>query len=522
MSLGDAFLLCFHPFFAVTFPGINPQGVATHFPFSMTPAEAYSQPRRHQRGNGVLEKAVIFHFAILLVFTSWAFGGQIAWARRVIAIWGGGGVILFLAACRASHRNDDGTRQAQPALRWLWPLLLYDLFVGVSGLNPSFAEIPGAGEPTLIMIRSMAWLPSSARPGLTWSELWQFNVIVLSCFNLYLVLHRRRLVRAVLWIIGGNAVALAVFGTFQKLVGSPGLWFGAVTSPNSKFFSTFVYHNHWGAFTVLNTSICLGLLYHLIRRNSDRPFWHTPIPIAALALLLLAASIPLSSSRSCTVLMALLLFGAFVHLIVRIIRHRRNQQRSIALPLAGIMIAAVLAVGAIFYLGQEVIAQRAQLTSEQLAAIAKEDTLNSRLTLYRDTWRMALDKPWFGWGLESYAHVFRIYNTQRATELWVWIPFYAEAHNDWLQSLAEVGFVGTALLGALIGTPLFSVRWRVVRSALPRYLLAGVALVLLYAWVEFPFANPAVMIVFWAAFYCALRYASLSSISATDDKFPRA
>lgn len=488
----------------------------------MTPAESYSQPRRDQRGNGVLEKAVIFHFAVLLVFTSWAFGGQIPWARRGIALWGGAGVLLFLMAWRTSRRDYSGGQPASPVVRYLWPLFLYDLFVGISGLNPSFGEISGAGESTLIMIKPIAWLPSSARPTLTWTELWQFNGIVLSCFNLYLVLQTRRLVRVVLWIVGGNAVTLAVLGTFQKLIGSPGLWFGAVTSPNTKFFSTFVYHNHWGAFTVLNTTICLGLLYHLIRRNRDRPFWHTPVPLAVIAILLLAASVPLSSSRSCTVLMAILLFGALVHLLTRFIRHRRSQHRSIMIPLIGILTVVTVAVGAIYYLGQEVIAQRAQLTTEQLAAIAKEDTLNSRLTLYRDTWRMALAKPWFGWGLESYAHVFRIFNTQRATELWVWIPFYAEAHNDWLQSLAEVGFVGTALLGALLGAPLFSIRWRAVRSMLPRYLLAGIALILSYAWVEFPFANPAVMIVFWATFYCAIRYASLSVAEADDDKFSRA
>ena len=39
--------------------------------------------------------------------------------------------------------------------------------------------------------------------------------------------------------------------------------------------------------------------------------------------------------------------------------------------------------------------------------------------------------------------------------------------------------------------------------------LAGGAIVLLYAWVEFPFANPAVMLTFCATFYCAVRYAAL-------------
>jgi O-antigen ligase len=318
------------------------------------------------------------------------------------------------------------------------------------------------------------------------------------------------MLRSVLLVLGGNAVALAVFGTFEKLSGAGGLWFGLVPSPNPKFFSTFIYHNHWGAFTLLNTAVCLGLLFHHVRRGGQRDIWHSPVLLGALATLLLAATIPLSASRSCTALLSVLLFGALLHHTARLIRRRRERHESAALPAAGLVLAALLATAAIAYLGREVIAQRARLTTEQLGAIAKEETLNSRLTVYRDTWRMAAVKPWFGWGLESYAHVFRIYNTQRATESWFGTPFYAEAHNDWFQSLAEVGFVGTGLLALLVFLPLHSVPWRQVESMLPRYLLAGDALVLLYAWVEFPFANPAVMLTFWVILFCAVRYATLS------------
>lgn len=473
-----------------------------------------SQPRRN---GGYLENLVLGHFGVLLVFTSWAFGGQAPWVRQVIAVWGSVGVGLFLVACWSQARRSG--ERLHPAARCLWPLLLYDLVVGASCFNPSFREAVTGGEPSLVMGDPIAWLPSSARPLLTARELWQFNVIVLSCFNLNLVLHHRRRVRLALLILGGNAVALAIFGTFQKLTGASGLWFGLVHSPNPKFFSTFIYHNHWGAFTLLNAAACLGLLYHFARRGGQRDFWHSPVLLGALATLLLAATIPLSASRSSTVLMTGLLAGSLAHFLGRLIRRRREQRKSVAGPVAGIILAALLAVGAIAYLGRDVIAQRTRLTSEQLAHIAKEDTLNSRLTLYRDTWRMAAEKPWFGWGLETYAHVFRIFNTQRAVEAWVWIPFYAEAHNDWMQSLAEVGFVGTGLLALLALAPLMSVRWRQVESTLPRYLLSGDALVLLYAWLEFPFANPAVMLTFCATFYCAIRYATLD-LRAQQEKLP--
>jgi O-antigen ligase len=435
--------------------------------------------------------------------------------RQVIAGWGAIGVLLFIIAC-ARHSNTSGER-SHPALRWLWPLLVYNLIVVTSCFNPSFKSVVVAGQPSLVLADPNPWLPSSAQPQLALRELWYFNVIVLSSFNLYLVLRNRRMVRSLLFILAINGVVLAVFGTFQKLTVAKQLWFGLVPTPNLKFFSTFIYPNHWGAFTLLNTAVCLGLLYHFIRRGGQRDFWHSPVLLGALGILLLATTIPLSGSRSSTVLSALLLFGAVTHFLVRLLRRRRELNESPTLPVVSIILAAVISLAAIAYLSRDVIIQRAQLTSEQVAGVAKEGTLTSRLVLYRDTWRMAAAKPWFGWGLESYAHVFRIFNTQRTVESWWWIPFYARAHNDWLQSLAEVGFVGTSLLALLVLLPLRAVSWRRVESILPRYLLAGDALILLYAWLEFPFANPAVLMTFCGTFYCAIRYARLDLQNRRED-----
>lgn len=459
-----------------------------------------------------IDRLVLIHFGALLLFTTWAFGGQAPWARQVIAWWGTLGIALFAWASLAHGRSDQ---RLHPAIRLLWPLWLFDVLVVISCFNPGFREISVAGEAMLVKGSPNPWLPTAALPRLAAKELWQFNGLVLSCFNLLYALRLRGQVRTLLFLIAGNAVALAVFGSFQKLVGSDGLWFGTVPSPNLRFFATFIYHNHWGAFTLLNTAACLALLFHFHRHGGYRDLWHSPLPLGAVATLLLAASVPLSASRSCTVLTLLLLAGALLHFTLRVMRRRRETGESSAAPLAGLAITAVLAVAAIAFLGRGAMAERIQQTSQQLTNLEQGQVITSRLTLYRDTWQMAAEKPWFGWGLESYAHVFRIFNTQRAAETWVWIPFYAEAHNDWLQALAEVGFVGTGLLVLLGLRVIFSANWRRSRSLVPRYLLAGCGLILLYAWLEFPFANPAVLLTFCALLCCAVRYVSLDQPDPT-------
>src|SRR5690606_9164669 len=94
---------------------------------------------------------------------------------------------------------------------------------------------------------------------------------------------------------------------------------------------------------------------------------------------------------------------------------------------------------------------------------------------------------------------------------------YEDAHSDWLQSLAELGFVGTALLLLLALGPVFAtVRPRRL-AALPAWLLGGCALLAAYAWVEFPFANPAVVATWWVLWAAALRLIQLSPSARSYD-----
>lgn len=461
----------------------------------------------HSRRDDMWERIVVAHLAVLIVGTSWGFGGQAPWVRHLLLVWGTVGIALFVMIAGQRPARGELTRRL---LRHLWPLLVFDALVLVSAFNPSTERIV---RETAAFFRHITprwpWLPSSARPDLTLRELWLLNGIVISCYNILFALQGRRRLRQLLYLIAANALALAIFGTFQKLVHADGLWFGRVHSPNAFFFATFVYHNHWGAFTILNTGACLALVFHALRREHHRGVWHSPALAGAVATLLLAATAPLSGSRSSSVLLALFLLGAIGHFLLRLARSRRERHESATLPLAGVVFLVLMAAVGIFALSRDVIAKRTQTTLRQLEEVQGQTTLNQRLRLYRDTWNMAAARPVFGWGLETYANVFMIYNSAPDPGPGSWKPFFEEAHNDWLQALAEVGFVGTGLLMALGIAPLVGVRWRRVESHVPRYLLAACGIVLLYAGFEFPFANPSVMIAFCSSLYLAAAYARL-------------
>jgi O-antigen ligase len=473
----------------------------------MTATETFgpSTPPRCGGGFGRLELLTGFHVAGLLVFTAWDFGGETDFARIIISGWGSLAVLITSYACL--HRVKRHARLPS-ALRWLWPLLLFNVVVLASTFNPSFTRSIVGNTVMFVSGGSHPDWPSSARPLLSLAALWQFDAIFLTCFNLMVAVTRRRLLRVLLFIATINALLLAVMGTFQKLASAPGLYFGSVHSPNELFFSSFIYHNHWGAFSLLFTAAALGLVFHYADRADNGGRRHSPAFFGLVATLFLASSIPLSASRSCTLLLLTLLTGAFLHWMWRLRRRQRAEGRP-ALPPAALTLAVFLiGLGGIYFLGRPVIEARIDKTREQIEEIRLRGGLGSREQLYADTWQMAREKIWFGWGFGSYPTVFQMFNRQVSVEGWV--PFFAEAHSDWLQMLAEVGLVGTTLIILLAAVPLASSIRLGPPEALPAYLLTACGLLAVYALVEFPFANPAVMEAFWFCFFCALRHHKLT------------
>jgi O-antigen ligase len=452
-----------------------------------------------------LEKLVLLHVGVLLLGSTWAFGGNITWARFGLSVWATAAIPLTVAAFLKKYSSRSDLRGK---ILWLLPPALYAVLVLASTFNPSFQ--PLASDDGIVLVHRGAahpHLPSTISASASLNTLWFGGGAYLSAFNLALVLRSRAALRALLAGIATNALALAVFGTLQKLSNS-GYYFGGATSPNIRYFSTFIYNNHWGAFMILVLSVAIGLLFYHVRKLQGRDLWHSPFSAALLGVFLIAATAPVSASRAATGMAAALVIIAVTHALFRIITRRRRERRPFWQPVTAVILLLVVTTSAIGWLGYRAIGER--ITETRLALDQNESLWSSRVDLYRDTWTLAERKPLFGWGLNTYYAALQLVRPRPLQAHRQYESSYDTAHNDWLQSLAETGFAGTTLLVLTLALPLATLPRRQLGHPLIAYPLLGLGVVLLYATFEFPFHSGAVLFTFWTLLFTTVRLAMLT------------
>jgi O-antigen ligase len=393
-------------------------------------------------------------------------------------------------------------------ISWVWPILALNCLVLLSCLTPGFKVLVDGSESYLMPVKVPILIPSAARPALALGALWLFDGIYFSCLNLALAISSRRVIRVVLAVTVGNALVLSIFGTVQKLVGSTGIYFGSVKSPQDYFFASFVYHNHWGAFIILMAGIGFGLVIRYLSDPKRGGLFHGPALIGLVALFLIGISVPLSGARACTLLLGLLALMALIRGASTVSKSLENSGVRPVGAKIGMGAAIVIAAFVAWAIVGEVTRARVSMAREQIASTWSQGGMGARGILYHDTWRMALGRPIFGWGMASYPSVFALYNTQvpKGDRIPV---VYHDAHSDWLQSISEIGLVGTALIGAAVLLPALALR-RQRMTPIPYFLLSGCSLVAAYAWVEFPFGNVAVVLAWWLCYICSIQYVRLS------------
>lgn len=291
----------------------------------------------------------------------------------------------------------------------------------------------------------------------------------------------------------------AVYGMYNYL-NEPEklLWFKRASVLDS-VSGTFVNRNHFAAYLNLCLFLSFGsLLYHLERKRKDPLYSATFVYAFAISSLLMLLSLIFSKSR-----MGQLSFVFGIVVFLALYGTRRYPLR-----VAFILFVVLAALFWAYTRGLGPVIER---------WMALDRDFPARAIIWQETEKMIRSFSLFGCGLGSYVQVFPLFKPES-----LGAQIFHHAHNDYLQLLAELGFLGFGLLSAFfLCFFLFVIpSWIRAKRPFSKHIgLSGIVAsltLLLHSVAEFNLHIPAISLTLFAVM--GLTWRLLSDESQKEDK----
>ena len=383
---------------------------------------------------------------------------------------------------------------------------LLTVYILVQIWNPAWIQYWHTGLRIweLIPVDFISWLPSSIRsdfgdasPERFLVFYWVALLTALACYRSFGRSGQKLLVA----FTALNAAFIGLVGLIQSALGSQTILgvYSAVDEGQGLFFATFLYKNHAAAFLNLGLAACFASYFSFTKNIVRNP--STPRPVFAILGLVILAGVVFSKSRL-GFLGSLGIWVIFMSLALTGIHRSGISKRWLAM---GVGVTSLLAIaGGIFLLKNPQTDHLNTLNRE----ITEDFSFKQRKLGYRSGWAMFVEKPILGWGAGNFRHGFRQFqNLEKEKEEIVhpWMArrnqnfFWEHMHNDYLESLIELGVVGSVLLFAIPGyffrIILKSKRWK---DPVIFMLLIGLGSTAGHALVDFPFRNLSVLVTWFS------------------------
>lgn len=391
-------------------------------------------------------RLVVFVLCAAVVLSALAFGTVHPWTLALFQA--GAGLIVLLWALDAW-----GARRLRVS-RSLLQLPLAGLFVvGLVQLLPL-----GGAAAQLAGVESEAARAISLDPYATRMTLVQLAALAVY-FSAALVFidtpKRLRLVVRVLVIFGA---LLALFSLLQYFLNPEQIYW--LRQPRfARPFGPFVNRHHFASYMLLAAGLPLGLLFAGAVRKEL-------LPLYAFAAVLMASALVATVSRG-----GLLGLGAqllFLVALTALARRKGGSKeaddgaegrpllRRVGLQLA---FGIALVVGVLAFAGDELLGRMTE-------SISSGNVTSDRTTFWRGAREIIGERPWLGAGLGAFGVAYTRHDPTPG------MARLDQAHNDYLQILADAGLVG-GLLGLIFLASLF--RQGFARSGSPDKFRRGVA-----------------------------------------------
>jgi len=397
------------------------------------------------------ETAQLATLGTVLVTAVLLFGSTEPWSGLILQV---GSVVLFLLW--VSSRIVAGTIHLQPSPLYL-PVVAFAAVIGIQ------------------LVSSI-----SAYRYATMQEAQRYCAYGMILFVAVQIFQRRENIQRFVTGMSIFGFLLAAFAIIQGLTWNGKLYWFRQPRFTSWSYGPYVNHSHWAGMMELLTPLPLALMM------SKR----CPAPkklLLGFAVLIMGSTIFLSGSRGGMAAFAVqVAFGTTVLLL-----RGRSSER-----IRDLAILAVFAVIFLAWIGGSRVSDRIESAySADGATMGNTLDARFRLAMYKDTFAMAKARPLTGWGLDCFARVFPMFQSFYTDR------FVNAAHNDYLQLLAETGFIGFAIMLWFI----FAAYRSALRSRVPGFVASaklaaavGCLGILVHSLVDFNLHVPANAAMFYA------------------------
>jgi len=419
-----------------------------------------------------LSGAVLFLLCAMLVFSVVAFGAVDVWALGASSLLAGLIVVCWLTDAWRNRDFHFNTSALQI------PLLAL-ILIGVIQLLPLR---PAALPNDLLSVSAVESL--SLAPYLTRLAIVQLIIyFVFFAAALTFINNYSRLRKVVLTIIIFGSL-MAFYGILQHLANLEAIYNLRVPS-HARAFASLVNAHHFAAFMEMTIGVTVGLLFGKATENNKRIFLMIAIVIMGIALILTGSRGGMLS------LLAVITFVVAANLLQKPtieidspVADGKSYMRNFAFIGGGLALILALFSTVLLLGGDNSLLRGIGLQNPE------DDISSGRLHFWQIALRIFSDYPILGAGLDAFAIAFPRYDS------WNGMYRVEQAHNDYLQILADAGILGFACVAAFIYL-LFKKGSQTVKESSDRFrrsvvtgALAGCFGILIHSFFDFPLRTP--------------------------------
>ncbi len=290
---------------------------------------------------------------------------------------------------------------------------------------------------------------------------------------------KARIKSMVVLIIGFGAV-MAIFAILQRLSAVEGIY-GLRPTPGAVSFGPFVNQHHFAAFMEMTGGVAFGFMFAGDIKRDKRI-------LLVFSAVVMGIAVVMTSSRGGFIgFVSALVFAQLAHFLIRpstgLGKDGTERGRRRFLAAAGSVALMIVIFGSVIFLG-------ADSAMVRWFGLGGGDVSNGRGHFWAIALQIFLHHPILGAGLDAFGNAFPKYDD------WTGVYRVEQAHNDYLQTLADAGIAGLACVAAYIyllvrqGLAVVVTTSGSFRRASSIGALAGCFGIVIHSFFDFPLRTP--------------------------------